>query len=85
MVNSPGVRPNGMSGSPLDGKTDKTVLLSYSIGAPGPRNGPFVEVAKSPWRPFGAPRLDFALFWRPRTTSKNHVFSTSPEMNKIDA
>ena len=38
------------------------VLLFDCIGTPGPRKLPTAEVAKSPWRPFGAPRLDFFDF-----------------------
>ena len=54
----------------------KMILLSYCIGTALAQKLHTIEQSKSPWRPFGAPRLDF-LVWCIRRASKNDDFSAS--------
>jgi hypothetical protein len=60
--NSPGLVPNGVSGSPLDGLLVKGSYFQLVLGTPPAQKLQAVEWAKSLWRPFGAPRLDFRRF-----------------------
>ena len=58
-TNSPGLRPNGVSGSPLDCLAVKTFLLSYCIGTRLVQKLHIDGGLKSLWRPVDTPRLDF--------------------------
>ena len=58
IINSPGLRPNGVSGSPLDGLMVKGSYFNLVLGTPPAHKLHVIEYAKSLWRPFGAPRLD---------------------------
>ena len=60
---SPGLRPNGMSGSFLDGPMVKGPYFQLILGAPPAQKLHVVECSKTLVRPFGVPRLDSSDFW----------------------
>ena len=52
-MNSPGLRPNGVSGSTVDGLTVRGSYFQLVLGTPPDWKLHVTE--KSHWRPFGAP------------------------------
>ena len=82
-TNSPGLWPSSVSGSPLDCLAVKTILLSYCIGTPLAQKLHIIEYAKSPWRPFFAPRLDFCDFLTAlNAIEKTTIFRHGPKSIK---
>jgi len=57
-IHSPGLRPNGVSGSFLDDLMVKGPFFELFQGTPPAQKLHAIEYSKSLLRPFGAPRLD---------------------------
>ena len=77
---SPGLRPNGVSGSLLDDPMVKGSYLQLFQGTPPAQKLHVSDGSEALCWPFGAPRPDFrSMFWSIGKLSQNHDFLESPQ------